>query len=90
LVLQIASLKKTTMGNTVKILTFKNEIESILLDEILTEKNIPHIIHSYHDSALDGLWQAQSGWGHIDSEEEYRQEILEIYENMSKESLLPE
>jgi len=43
------------MGNLVKILLFKNEIESLLLDEILTEKKIPHIIRSYHDAAYDGL-----------------------------------
>lgn len=68
----------------VKILVFKNEIESMLLDEILTEKNIPHLIRSYHDSALDGLWQSQSGWGHLEAPEEYSEEILHIYNGMSK------
>ena len=71
------------MGNPVKILTFKNEIEAMLLDEILTEKQIPHIIRSYHDSAYDGLWQTQSAWGHIEAPEEYREEICRIYSEMS-------
>jgi hypothetical protein len=71
------------VGNPVKILVFKNEIEAILLDEILSEKEIPHLLRSYHDSALDGLWQTQSSWGHIEAPEEYRNEILKIYNEMS-------
>jgi hypothetical protein len=73
-----------TVSNPVKILIFKNEIEAILLDEILTEKKIPHIIRSYHDSALDGLWQTQSAWGHIEAPEEHRKEIVQIYNEMSQ------
>jgi hypothetical protein len=72
------------MSNPVKILMFKNEIEAMLLDEILTEKQIPHIIRSYHDSAYDGLWQTQSGWGHIEAPEEYSEEILSVYNHMSE------
>ena len=71
------------MTRQVKILIFKNEIEAMLLDEILTEKQIPHLIRSYHDSAYDGLWQNQSGWGHLEAAEEYRDEILSTYNHMS-------
>jgi hypothetical protein len=71
------------MTRQVKILIFKNEIEAMLLDEILTEKQIPHLIRSYHDSAYDGLWQNQSGWGHLEAAEEYRDEILSTYSHMS-------
>jgi hypothetical protein len=72
------------MSNPVKILLFKNEIEAMLLDEILTEKQIPHMIRSYHDSAYDGLWQSQSGWGHLEAPEEYAEEIRNTYNNMSE------
>ena len=71
------------MSNPVKILMFKNEIEAMLLDEILTEKKIPHIMRSYHDSAYDGLWQTQSAWGHVEAPEEFREEILQTYNEMS-------
>ena len=71
----------------VKILVFNNEFEAKLLDEILTEKEIPHLIRSYHDSAYDGLWQMQSSWGHLEAPEEYSAEILRTYEQMSPESL---
>jgi hypothetical protein len=76
------------MNNPVKILMFQNEIEAILLDEILKEKQIPHIIRSYRDSAYDGLWQTPTGWGHVEAPEEYREEIEKTYNEMSKEPLL--
>jgi hypothetical protein len=71
------------MNDPVKILVFKNEIEAILLGEILTEKQIPYLIRTYHDSAYDGLWQTQSAWGHIEAPEEYSKEILLTYSEMS-------
>jgi hypothetical protein len=71
------------MANQVRILYLKNEIEAMLLNEILDEKKIPHLIRSYHDSAYDGLWQTQSGWGHIEAPEEFADEIIGIYNQMS-------
>jgi hypothetical protein len=71
------------MEKTEKIVVLNNEFEAKLLDEILDEKSIPHIIRSYHDSAYDGLWQAQSGWGHLEAPSNYREEILEIYSTMA-------
>jgi sorbitol-specific phosphotransferase system component IIA len=71
----------------VKVLDFNNEFEAKLLDEILIEKNIPHLIRSYHDSAYDGLWQMQSSWGHLEAPEEYKEEILITFNQMSPESL---
>jgi hypothetical protein len=71
------------MSNQAKVLFLKNEIEAMLLDEILNEKEIPHMIRSYHDSAYDGLWQTQSGWGHVEAPEEYADEIISIYNQMS-------
>jgi hypothetical protein len=67
----------------VKILTFSNGFEANLLDGLLSDKNIPHIIRTYHDSAYDGLWQTQSVWGHLEAPEEYFDEIMNIYQGMS-------
>jgi hypothetical protein len=74
------------MSKPVKILMLQNEIEAMLLDEILTDKKIPHLIRSYHDSAYDGLWQSQSGWGHLEASEEFREEIMKTYSEMSQTS----
>jgi hypothetical protein len=71
------------MDKSVKILIIKNAIEASLLDEILSEKGIPHLIRSYHDSAYDGLWQTSSAWGQLQADEKYKEEILKIYEEMS-------
>ena len=67
------------MAKNEKILTLDNQIQAKLLEEILTEKGIPSIMRSYHDSAYDGLWQVQSGWGHVEAPAVYRDEILTIY-----------
>jgi hypothetical protein len=72
------------MSKAVKIISFDNEFEAKLLDEILNERKIPHMIRSYHDSAYDGLWQTQSGWGHIEAQEEHREEILRVFNDMSR------
>jgi hypothetical protein len=66
-----------------KILVIENGIKAKLLENILTEKKIPHVIKSYHDSALDGLIQLSMGWGHLEAPQEYENEILEIYDDLS-------
>jgi len=71
------------MNKAVKILVLNNPIEANLLEGLLMEREIPHLIRSYHDSAYDGLWQIQSGWGHLEAPEEFREEILKIYNEMS-------
>jgi len=72
------------MKNTVRILVIRNAVEANLLDEILTEKDIPHIIRSFHDLAYDGLWQTSTAWGQLDALPEFREEILNIYDEMSR------
>ena len=47
----------------VKVGILESGIEAQLLDSILDERNIPHHIQSYHDTAYDGLFQTQKGWG---------------------------
>jgi hypothetical protein len=73
------------MTRTVKILVLSNEIEAKLLSGLLSEKSIPHLIRSYHDSVYDGLFQVQSGWGHLEAPEEFRDEITKIYDGMAVE-----
>ncbi|HAX93410.1 MAG TPA: hypothetical protein DCY25_05605 [Bacteroidales bacterium] len=77
------------MSRTEKILDLNNEIEAHLIDGLLNERSIPHLIRSFHDSAYDGLWQAHSGWGRLDAPEEYREEIIRIYNEMSAANHLP-
>jgi hypothetical protein len=68
-----------------KILVLENEIEARLLDSVLNERNIPHRIRSYHDSAYDGIFQAQKGWGVVLAPPEYEDEIQSIYDDLPLE-----
>lgn len=71
------------MPETIRILSFNNEMEAQLLSEILAQRKIPHMVRSYRDSAYDGLWQTQTCWGHLEAPEEFREEILRIFNEMS-------
>ncbi len=66
----------------IKILVLDNEVQAQLLGALLTEQNIPHFLKSYHDSAYDGLFQAQLGWGHLEAPEHYREAIESLYEDV--------
>ena len=69
----------------VKVTILENEIEARLLDSVLDERNIPHMIISYHDTAYDGLYQTQKGWGYVKAPVTYHNEISEILFHMKKE-----
>ena len=62
----------------VRISILNNAIEAQLISSILMEQDIPHQIRSYHDTAYDGLFQVQMGWGEIRSPAEFERDILEI------------
>ncbi|MBW2644080.1 MAG: hypothetical protein JRC89_12125, partial [Deltaproteobacteria bacterium] len=47
----------------IDIAVLDNIIEAQLIKSILNEQNIPHLIRSFHDTAYDGLFQVQMGWG---------------------------
>jgi hypothetical protein len=68
-----------------KVATLENEIEARLLDSVLNERNIPHLIVSYYDTAYNGLYQTQKGWGYISAPGAYLQEIREIVSLLRKE-----
>ena len=70
----------------VKIIMFENEVEARHMEAILKERKIPHFIKSYHDFALNGLYQFQKGWGHLEAPEEYRDEIEQICDDLSSEN----
>jgi hypothetical protein len=74
------------MEDFVKIATLENDFEAQILDSILTERDIPHLMRSYYDTAYDGLYQTQKGWGHVSAPPEYQDEILEILSDLRKEA----
>ncbi|MBU1711749.1 MAG: hypothetical protein KKD47_01460 [Proteobacteria bacterium] len=65
-----------------KIAVLDNLVEAQVLDSMLNEQEIPHMMKTYHDSAYDGLFQMSKGWGHVEASEEHRAEILAILEHL--------
>ena len=65
-----------------KILTLNNEVEARELESLLNESRIPFNLKSFRDPAYDGIFQTQMGWGIIEADEAYQNEILTIYQNM--------
>jgi len=78
------------MTEFIKVVVLENEIEARLLDSILTERDIPHRLRSYHDSAYDGIYQVQKGWGHMEAPPGYREEIMAIYRDLPLKDESPE
>jgi len=70
------------METFIKIIALENSIEAQLVDSILNERNIPHRIRSFYDTAYDGLFQMQKGWGEIFAPSVFKEEILEIIETV--------
>jgi fructose/tagatose bisphosphate aldolase len=63
-----------------KIIVLENGIEAQLIVSILDQRDIPHRVRSYHDTAYDGLFQIQKGWGKLYAPQFYKKEILQIIE----------
>ncbi|MCF8025866.1 MAG: hypothetical protein K9J79_08895 [Desulfobacteraceae bacterium] len=74
--------KKPDNSEYIRISGIDNPFEAQLLGSILEERGIPHRIRSHHDTAYDGLFQMQKGWGEIYSPQEYKNEILEILDQI--------
>ena len=73
------------MEDLERIIDLDNEIIANLMQSILNEREIPNIIRTYHDSAYDGLWAFQQGWGFIEAPGEYRDEIISIFKDLKNQ-----
>jgi hypothetical protein len=71
-----------TMENYEKILVLNNEFEAERLEEVLLDKGIPHGIVPSGDSVLEGITQMEFGWGYLEAPENFRTEIMAIYQEV--------
>lgn len=78
--------KKPNNTDYIRISGLHNPFEAQLLGSILEERDIPHRIRSHHDTAYDGLFQMQKGWGEIHAPEAQKETILEIIYQIRNES----
>ena len=66
----------------IKIAILENAIEAQLIGSILDQRDIPHRLRSYYDTAYDGLFQFQEGWGRLYAPQSNKQEILGLIEEV--------
>ncbi len=73
------------MSDFERIATVENDIEAGLVEAVLKEHRIPFILRSHYDTAYDGLYQAQKGWGELLAPPRFREAILQILSDLRKE-----
>lgn len=69
----------------------ENDAEAVALQAVLKEHGIYSEVVSFHDTAYDGLYQSQYGWGVIKVRKEDHREAQQLINNwkMAAPSSLP-
>ena len=65
-----------------KILSISSELEAFRIKEMLDSFQIPHLIRSFYDSAYDGIFQNQYGWGVLEADESDEARILDLLKDL--------
>jgi hypothetical protein len=76
----------TPKNDYVPVAKLENIFEAQLVESVLKEENVPFRIRSFHDTAYDGLFQTQKGWGEVWAPESFKDYIIEIIENIRSKS----
>ena len=74
------------MDKLEKIAVLESEVQAELVDSVLEERDIPHLMRSYHDSAYDGIFQTHAGWGQIEAPAAFRDEILAVIADVKRQA----
>ncbi len=61
-----------------KVATLENEFEAEIIKDALEKEKIPTMIRSFRDTAYDGIYILQKGWGNVLVPEEFREEAEKI------------
>jgi hypothetical protein len=78
-------MEKHDESEYIKVAALENIIEAQLIESVLKDREIPYRIRSFHDTAYDGLFQVQKGWGDLYAPETSRDDILEIINSVRSE-----
>jgi hypothetical protein len=74
------------MDKLEKIAVLDSEVQAELVDSVLSERGIPHLMRSYHDSAYDGIFQTHAGWGHVEAPAAFKDELLAVIEDVRRQA----
>ena len=72
------------MSRWVKIWVVENRFEGDRVSQALTESGIPFLIKSFLDTAYDGLYIPQKGWGAVLVPEDFEEEAQRIAAEVKK------
>jgi hypothetical protein len=72
-------------GTFIRVSILENSIEAEVIGDALRQEGIPHEVRSYHDTAYDGLFQAQMGWGELRAPAAFREQIHELLDAFRRE-----
>jgi hypothetical protein len=72
--------------NWTKLITLDNRFQADLLKDALEKRDIPHLIREYKDTAYDGLFVTQKGWGTVMVDEDRMDEARLIVEELFSET----
>jgi hypothetical protein len=76
--------RRQTMGHWVKAGVVENRFEGDRISQALKEAEIPFMIKSFHDTAYDGLYIPQKGWGVVMVPETLREEAEKLLIEVKK------
>jgi hypothetical protein len=68
--------------NWTKLITLDNQFQADLLTDALEKAEIPFLVREYKDTAYDGLFVTQKGWGTVMVEETRREEAKKIVKEL--------
>jgi hypothetical protein len=78
------------MEKSEKILTLNNQFEATMLSQVLTDKNIPHVLIPRDDTAFGGIERMEDGWGYLEAPAEFTDQIMFYYDEVQKANPQPE
>ena len=68
----------------IKLITLDNRFQADLLTDALAKNDIPFLVREYKDTAYDGLFVGQKGWGTVMVDEAGLEEAKTITEELFK------
>jgi hypothetical protein len=90
LVVDHAATAPPTPSRWDRIAVLNNEAEAERLGLELNNRQIPHAMITYADSALDGIYQLGRGWGQVEAPEDCRTSVLDILRDIRESQVQQE
>jgi hypothetical protein len=61
-----------------------NQYESDIITEVLDDYKIPYALIKNHSVVYDGIFENQFGWGYLEIENKYKDQVEKIYDEFTK------